>query len=220
MFREVLFNDLYTTIIVASLAIIVGAKLLNFNRFTGLIRLFGNSIYLRIYFKDHKFLDPFDILLSLNFCINGTLTGILTYTHFAQKIELDALLFIKLVGLLGAWIFLKIILEIGIGYLFDIPKLFHSHVFQQVSYLNFLGIFLLPLNSLLIFVAPNHHLLLVSILVISGVILFSGFMKSIKTYQKLLINNFFYFILYLCTLEIGPYIVLYKLYSLDINYYL
>jgi hypothetical protein len=220
MFREVLFNDLYTTIIVASLAIIVGAKLLNFNRFTGLIRLFGNSIYLRIYFKDHKFLDPFDILLSLNFCINGTLTGILTYTHFAQKIELDALLFIKLVGLLGAWIFLKILLEIGIGYLFDIPKLFHSHVFQQVSYLNFLGIFLLPLNSLLIFVAPNHHLLLVSILVISGVILFSGFMKSIKTYQKLLINNFFYFILYLCTLEIGPYIVLYKLYSLDINYYL
>jgi hypothetical protein len=220
MFREVLFNDLYTTIIVASLAIIVGAKLLNFNRFTGLIRLFGNSIYLRIYFKDHKFLDPFDILLSLNFCINGTLTGILTYTHFAQKIELDALLFIKLVGLLGAWIFLKIILEIGIGYLFDIPKLFHSHVFQQVSYLNFLGIFLLPLNSLLIFVAPNHHLLLVSILVISGVILFSGYMKSIKTYQKLLINNFFYFILYLCTLEIGPYIVLYKLYSLDINYYL
>jgi len=220
MFREVLFNDLYTTIIVASLAIIVGAKLLNFNRFTGLIRLFGNSIYLRIYFKDHMFLDPFDILLSLNFCINGTLTGILTYTHFAQKIELDALLFIKLVGLLGAWIFLKILLEIGIGYLFDIPKLFHSHVFQQVSYLNFLGIFLLPLNSLLIFVAPNHHLLLVSILVISGVILFSGFMKSIKTYQKLLINNFFYFILYLCTLEIGPYIVLCKLYSLDINYYL
>ena len=220
MFREVLFNDLYTTIIVASLAIIVGAKLLNFNRFTCLIRLFGNSIYLRIYFKDHKFLDPFDILLSLNFCINGTLTGILTYTHFAQKIELDALLFIKLVGLLGAWIFLKILLEIGIGYLFDIPKLFHSHVFQQVSYLNFLGIFLLPLNSLLIFVAPNHHLLLVSILVISGVILFSGFMKSIKTYQKLLINNFFYFILYLCTLEIGPYIVLCKLYSLDINYYL
>ena len=220
MFREVLFNDLYTTIIVASLAIIVGAKLLNFNRFTGLIRLFGNSIYLRIYFKDHKFLDPFDILLSLNFCINGTLLGILTYTHFAQKIELDALLFIKLVGLLGAWIFLKILLEIGIGYLFDIPKLFHSHVFQQVSYLNFLGIFLLPLNSLLIFVAPNHHLLLVSILVISGVILFTGFMKSIKTYQKLLINNFFYFILYLCTLEIGPYIVLYKLYSLDNNYYL
>ena len=161
-------------------------------------------------------MDPFDILLFLNFCINGTLTGILTYTHFAQKLEVDVLLFIKLGGLLGTWVLLKILLELGIGYLFDIPKLFHSFVFQQVSFLNFLGIVLLPLNSLLIFGAPNHHIFLVSILVISGVILFTGLLKSVKTYQKLLINNFFYFILYLCTLEIGLYIVLYKLFSLDI----
>jgi len=217
MFREVLFNDLYTAVIVVSLTIIVSAKLLNFNRFTYLLRLFGNSIYLRIYFKDHKFLDPFDILLFLNFCINGTLTGILTYSHFAQKLEVDALLFIKLGGLLGTWVLLKILLELGIGYVFDIPKLFHSFVFQQVSFLNFLGIVLLPLNSLLIFGAPNHRFLLVSILVISGVILFTGLMKSIKTYQKLLINNFFYFILYLCTLEIGQYVILCKLFSLNNN---
>ena len=217
MLREVLFNDLYTIIIVAGLAIIVSAKLLNFNRFTDFIRLFGTTNYLNIYFKDHRFLDPFDILLFLNFCINGTLTGILTYTTFVQNLELNALLFIKLGTLLGSWVLLKILLEIGIGHLFDIPKLFHSYVFQQVSFLNFLGVVLLPLNSLLIFSILNHYILIITTLVISGVILFVGFMKSIKTYQKLLTNNFFYFILYLCTLEIGPYIVLYKLFSLDIN---
>jgi hypothetical protein len=217
MLREVLFNDLYTIIIVAGLAIIVSAKLLNFNRFTDFIRLFGTTNYLKIYFKDHRFLDPFDILLFLNFCINGTLTGILTYTTFVQNLELNALLFIKLGTLLGSWVLLKILLEIGIGHLFDIPKLFHSYVFQQVSFLNFLGVVLLPLNSLLIFSILNHYILMITTLVISGVILFVGFMKSIKTYQKLLTNNFFYFILYLCTLEIGPYIVLYKLFSLDIN---
>ena len=213
MLREVLFNDWYTTFIVASLAIIVSAKLLNFNRFADFLRLFGNSNSLRIYFKDHKFLDPFDIVLFLNFCINGTLIGILTYTHYVENPEIDALLFLKLAGILGAGALLKILLELGIGYLFNIPKLFHIYVFQQVSFLNFLGVVLLPLNSLLIFGAPNHHTLLVIILVISGLILFTGFMKSIKTYQKLLINNFFYFILYLCTLEIGPYILLCKLFS-------
>ena len=217
MLREVLFNDLYTIIIVAGLAIIVSAKLLNFNRFTDFIRLFGTTNYLNIYFKDHRFFDPFDILLFLNFCINGTLTGILTYTTFVQNLELNALLFIKLGTLLGSWVLLKILLEIGIGHLFDIQKLFHSYVFQQVSFLNFLGVVLLPLNSLLIFSILNHYILMITTLVISGVILFVGFMKSIKTYQKLLTNNFFYFILYLCTLEIGPYIVLYKLFSLDIN---
>ena len=213
MLREVLFNDLYTTIIVVSLAIIVSAKLLNFNRFTDFLRLFGNSNYLRIYFKDHKFLDPFDIVLFINFCINGSLIGILTYRHFVQNLEIDALLFLKLAGILGAGALLKILLELGIGYLFNIPKLFHSYVFQQISFLNFLGVVLLPLNSLLIFGVPNNHTLLVLILVISGLILLIGLMKSIKTYQKLLINNLFYFILYLCTLEIGPYILICKLFS-------
>lgn len=217
MLREVLFNDLYTAIIMVSLTIIVSAKLLNFNRFTDFIRLFGTSNYLRIYFKGHTFLDAFDVLLFLNFCINGALTGLLTYNHFAKKLEVDAFLFLKLVVLLGIWLLLKIVFKLGIGYVFDIPKLFHSYVFQQVSFMNFLGVILLPLNSLLIFGLPNHHLLLVSTLVISGVILVSGLMKSIKTYQKLLINNFFYFILYLCTLEIGPYVLLCSLFSLDIN---
>ena len=217
MLREVLFNDLYTAFIVASLAIVVSAKLINFNRFADFLRLFGNSNYLRIYFKDHKFLDPFDIVLFLNFCINGTLIGILTYTHYVKNPEIDVLLFLKLAGILGAGALIKILLELGIGYLFAIPKLFHSYVFQQVSFLNFLGVVLLPLNSLLIFGAPNHHTLLVLVLVISGLILLIGFMKSIKTNQKLLINNFFYFILYLCTLEIGPYILLCKLFSSDIN---
>ena len=217
MLREVSFNDLYTTIIVASLTIIVSAKLINFKRFLDFIRLFGASNYLKVYFKDHLFLDPFDILLFLNFCVNGTLTGVLTYSHFAQKFEPDALMFLTLVVVLGSWILLKILLELGIGHLFDIPKLFHSYVFQQISFLNFLGVVLLPLNSLLIFGASNHQILLIMILLISGIIIFTGLLKTIKSYQKLLINNFFYFFLYLCTLEIGPYLVVWKLFSLDIN---
>ena len=217
MLREVLFNDWYTTIIVASLTITVSAKLLNFNRFTHFLRLIGNSNYLRIYVKDHKFLDPFDVVLFLNFCVNGTLIGILTYSHFVQNLEITPLLFLKLAAILGAGALIKVLLELGIGYLFDIPKLFHSYVFQQISFINFLGVVLLPLNSLLIFGVPNNHTLIVFILLVSGLILLIGLMKSIKSYQKLLINNFFYFILYLCTLEIAPYVLFCKLFSLDIN---
>ncbi len=217
MLREVLFNDWYTTIIVASLTITVSAKLLNFNRFTHFLRLIGNSNYLRIYVKDHKFLDPFDVVLFLNFCVNGTLIGILTYSHFVQNLEITPLLFLKIAAILGAGALIKVLLELGIGYLFDIPKLFHSYVFQQISFINFLGVVLLPLNSLLIFGVPNNHTLIVFILLVSGLILLIGLMKSIKSYQKLLINNFFYFILYLCTLEIAPYVLFCKLFSLDIN---
>jgi len=217
MIREIIVNDMYTAIIVVSLAIIATAKLINYNRFTRFLSLLGTSNYLRIYFKDHHFLDSFDVVLFLNFCINGTLIGFLSYIHFIEKLEVDILMFIKIAGILGLAVLTKLLLELGIGYLFDIQKLFHSYVFQQVSFLNLLGVLLLPFNSFLIFGAPNQPILLVATLVISGLILLRGFLKSIKTYQKLIINNFFYFILYLCTLEIAPYIFIYKLFSLDIN---
>ena len=35
--------------------------------------------------------------------------------------------------------------------------------------------------------------------------------KALKNYQKLIISKLFYFILYLCALEIAPYLVIYKL---------
>ena len=213
MLREVQFNDLYTTIIVACLAIIVGAKYLKPQRFIDILRILGNSNYLRIYFKDHKFLDPFDIILFLNFCLNGMLISLLAYIQLVKKIDIDIVLFLKLSVVFGAVVLVKILIELGIGYLFDIQKIFHSYVFQQVSFFNFLGIILLPLNSLLIFGVPNNRFLLTFILSISGLILLIGMLKSIKFYQKLLINNLFYFILYLCTLEIGPYILLCNLFS-------
>ena len=149
--------------------------------------------------------------------MNATLIGLLSYIYFIEKLEVDILMFIKIAGILGAAVLTKILFELGVGYLFDIQKLFHSYVFQQVSFLNLLGVLLLPFNSFLIFGAPNQPILLVSTLVVSALILLRGFVKSIKTYQKLIINNFFYFILYLCTLEIAPYIFIYKLFSLDLN---
>jgi len=127
------------------------------------------------------------------------------------------LLFLKLALLFGGGVLIRILIKLGIGLVFDIKILFNSYVFQQLSFLNYLGMILLPLNALLIYGAPANSNLLVLILAISGLILGVGFLKTFKSYQNLLINNLFYFILYLCTLEIGPYIILYALFPLDIN---
>ena len=217
MLREVLFNDWYTTIIIASLAIIAGAKLMNPSRFVGFMKLIGNSNYLRIRFKDHRFFDPFDVFLFINFCFNAVLTGILTYSYLQPNAVLSYIDFIKLVIILGLGLLIKILIELAVGYLFEIGKILHSYVFQKISILNLLGVLLLPLNALLVFSFPGQPSLLVITLAISSLIILIGLFKSIKSYQKLLINNLFYFILYLCTLEIGPYVILCKLFSYDIN---
>ncbi len=213
MLRVVQFDDWYTAIIIASLIIIVSAKILNPSRFRELI---NNSNYLRIYIKDHKFFNLFDILLFTNFCVNAVLIISLFYSTL-NKFNLKFNDFIALSGLLGLVVTAKFLIEFIIGSIFEIKNISLSHVFQQISTLNVLGIILLPFNALSIYSYPKQLLLFGVIFIISCIIIFYGLIKSIKSYQKLLINNFFYFILYLCTLEIGPYVILCKLFSYEIN---
>ena len=213
MLREVQFDDWYTAIIIASLIIMVSAKILNPSRFRQLI---NNSNYLRIYIKDHKFFNLFDILLFTNFCINAVLIMSLFYSTL-NKFNIKFNDFIALSGLLGLVVTGKFLIEFIIGSIFEIKDISFRHIFQQISTLNILGIILLPLNALSVFSYPKQLLLFVIIFSISCLIMLYSLLKSIKNNQKLLINNFFYFILYLCTLEIGPYVILCKLFSYEIN---
>ena len=213
MLRVVQFDDWYTAIIITSLIIIVSSKILNPSRFRELI---NNSNYLRIYIKDHKFFNLFDILLFTNFCVNAVLIISLFYSTL-NKFNLKFNDFIALSGLLGLVVTAKFLIEFIIGSIFEIKNISLSHVFQQISTLNVLGIILLPFNALSIYSYPKQLLLFGVIFIISCIIIFNGLIKSIKSYQKLVINNFFYFILYLCTLEIGPYVILCKLFSYEIN---
>ena len=213
MLREVQFDDWYTAIIIASLIIMVSAKIFNPSRFRELI---NNSNYLRIYIKDHKFFNLFDILLFTNFCINAVLIMSLFYSTL-NKFNIKLNDFIALSGLLGLVFTGKFLIEFIIGSIFEIKDISFRHIFQQISTLNILGIILLPLNALSVFSYPKQLLLFVIIFSISCLIMLYSLLKSIKNNQKLLINNFFYFILYLCTLEIGPYVILCKLFSYEIN---
>lgn len=213
MLREVQFDDWYTAIIIASLIVMVSAKILNPSRFRQLI---NNSNYLRIYIKDHKFFNLFDILLFTNFCINAVLIMSLFYSTL-NKFNIKFNDFIALSGLLGLVVTGKFLIEFIISSIFEIKDISFRHIFQQISTLNILGIILLPLNALSVFSYPKQLLLFVIIFSISCLIMLYSLLKSIKNNQKLLINNFFYFILYLCTLEIGPYVILCKLFSYEIN---
>ena len=120
MLREVIFNDWYTAIIIASLIIIVSAKILSPNRFRELL---NNSNYLRIYIKDHKFFNPFDIFLFINFCMNAVLVISLYYSTL-NKFNLKLNDFITLSGMLGLGVTGKLLIEFIIGYIvtFRTPK--------------------------------------------------------------------------------------------------
>jgi hypothetical protein len=212
MFREIILNEWYTILIVFSLCILAFAKFTFSNRFNDYLWVIGNSKYLKIYAREQKFIDQFDSLLFINLVISLSIFSIIGYSVFEESIDFDLALFLKIFVGIGALILIKVLLERLIGSLFDIDELIDSYIFQKTNYKNYVGLILLPINVILIFAINPTTTVIYIILGLITLVNLIGFVTSFKSHQKTILNNFFYFILYLCALEIAPYIILYKLF--------
>lgn len=210
MLREIISKDWYVVVSLVSLIIILMAKKIDALRFSAFLKLLSNTNYLRIYLKEHSFFDRFDSLLFINFCMNFVVFGWILYQFIVEPVTMNLVLFTQLFSIVSVFILLKISLELFLGYVLDLYTLFNILTFQQISSYNFVGLTLLPLNALVVFgfdFAPWAIILSVSLTLL---IVISGMVKTVQSNLNMLLNNFLYFILYLCTFEIGPYLVLYK----------
>jgi len=212
MYRDIISNELFTALIIIGLAIIATAKLVAPQRFNDFIYVLGNSKYLKIYAKDQKFLDKFDALLFSNLVISASIFSYLVYQNITDTKVISINILFKLVFGIGTFILIKVLIERLIASLFEIDKLIDQYLFQKTSYKNFLGLLLLPINAILIFtIKPTLSIVYVIITLLLIINIF-GVFTSFKTHQNTIKNNLFYFILYLCALEIAPYIILYRVF--------
>ena len=211
MFRDVLSNDLFTICLVIGLILIAVTKVLFAKRFDDFIFVLGNSKYLKIYARDQKFFDLFDALLFVNFVLSISIFGVLSYNQTVFSLDVSYVLFFKIAFSVAVFILMKILIERLIGSIFDIDFLIDNYLFQKISYKNFVGLTLLIINALLIFSFPLSTILIYVVATIIMLVFIIGIITTIKTYQNLIKQNLFYFILYLCALEIAPYIILYHL---------
>jgi hypothetical protein len=211
MLRETVSNEWFTVFIVLGLVFLTLSKFLSSRRFDDFLAVIGNSKYLKIYAREQKFIDGFDTLLFLNLIISVSIFSFLMYSEFVSPAEFDLIQFFKLLFGVGALVLIKVLLERLIGSLFEIDALIDSYLFQKTTYKNYTGLILLPVNILLIYSFSPSKSIIYIILGLIFLINLIGFITSFKNHQKILLNNLFYFILYLCALEIGPYLILYRL---------
>ena len=211
MLREVVNNDWFTVFLVIGLACVAICKYTFANRFRDFTTVLVNSKYLKIYRKEQKFIDAFDGLLFVNLIISISIFFFLIYANLISTSTFEIGQFSKLLFGIGLLFMIKTLFERLIASVFDIDDLIDAYLFQKTTYKNFMGLVLLPLNCFLLYtVRPSATLLYICIAVIL-LINIIGFLTSFKNYQKLLLGNIFYFILYLCALEIGPYLILMNL---------
>lgn len=182
------------------------------HRFTDFAMLFATNKYLLIQGKEAKIFHPFNILL---FAVNIFSVALFIYicyqTFITSEIPRPKILFIRIATAYAAFVLLKFSLEKILANIFSIDNLMDHYLFHKLSYRNFISLVLLPVNIAFIYIwkptSQALYIFIAVILFINIVTLLGIFRKN----QQQIINHSFYFILYLCALEIGPYFILYKL---------
>ncbi|KAB1068363.1 DUF4271 domain-containing protein [Tamlana haliotis] len=212
MLRNIVSNEIFTILIVVGLAIVATAKLLAPKRFHDFMLVIGNDRYLKIYARDQKFFDQFDALLFGNLTVSLGLFSLIIFRKITEANSVPINDMLKLLICIAVFILIKVLFERLIGSIFEIDKLTDHYLFQKITFKNLLGVLLLPINAILLFSFQSTLPIIYGIIIFLLIINIIGLISSFKTHQSVIKSNLFYFILYLCTLEIAPYIILYKVF--------
>lgn len=214
--RNLVTYNWLTVFMMVCLVCILCAKYINAQRFKEFFSVILNSKYLKLYTKDINYINGFDGFLFLNLALSLTIFVFFSYQSFVAPLNFEILLFLKLLALIIGFIVFKLLIEYFTGLIFGISEVVNFHIFQKITFRNYAGIVLLGSNFLMIYSNTQKNTIIILFLITVIVINAVGFISSFKNYQKLIALNFFYFLLYLCALEIAPYIILYKMF-IDYN---
>ena len=204
-------KDWATLVIVFALCLIVLAKSTFENRFNDFIKLIISDKYLKIYKDSSNLMSGFTILLFIVNIISLTLFIQLVVDHFNFGSKYDWILFLRIFTMVFVFILSKFLVEKIIASTFGIEEIIESFNLQKVNFRTYIGLLLLPVSAILFFNNYLTNSIVLTIIAIVLIINLLGYLVSLRIYQNLVISKLFYFILYLCTLEIAPYFFIYYL---------
>jgi hypothetical protein len=179
------------------------------NRFEDFTRLIYSDKYTRIYRDSSHLMGMFSISLFFVQIISFSFFIQLTLSHLGYGTKTDWVLFIQIFTFLIYFILSKFLIEKIIATTFKIEELLEQYNLQKVTYRTYVGLLLLPIDIILFYydsVFKNVPLLILYTIIGINVLLY---FVAIKNYRKEILGKLFYFILYLCTLEIAPYYFMY-----------
>jgi hypothetical protein len=99
-------------------------------------------------------------------------------------------------------------MQLGGGLILEFSKITSSLVFKKMTYLNYSAFVMFAANLLLGYVIPNSKTVLFAGISLILAINIIGWISILKIHQKLIATHLFYFILYLCTLEFAPFLII------------
>jgi hypothetical protein len=202
-------KDWATVLFVLSFAAIAITKSAFENRFTDFAKLIYSDKYINIYKDSSNLRSGFTIALFFVQTISLAFFVQLSLAFFGYAEKTDWILYIQIITFLIFFVLAKLLIEKIIATAFEIEEFVEQFNLQKVTFRTYIGLFILPINIVLFYYDSISRIFLTFTIVTILIINILTYLVSIKNYQNIIFSKLFYFILYLCALEIAPYYFMY-----------
>ncbi|MEO9892170.1 DUF4271 domain-containing protein [Aurantibacter sp.] len=201
--------DWITILIFSSIVFLVIAKSLFYSRFLNFIILPFNNKYIFMYNKKDKLLNWFHVFFSVFQVVNFSIFAYFTWSILGnQQVSTSPFFYPIILAAVFLFLIIKVFIQMSSGFIFGSAKTISELIFKKLSYLNYSGLIMLVANVILAYIFKNSEIVVYITIALVFLINAIGWATALQNHQKFLANNFFYFILYLCALEIAPLIII------------
>tara|TARA_B100001248_G_C27395436_1_gene465210 strand:- start:786 stop:1409 length:624 start_codon:yes stop_codon:yes gene_type:complete len=199
MIRDIISNDSLTILLFGSIFFIIILKKIDPVIFSHNLSFRKKELVNKISTNlwGIKFLE---ILYNLLFISNISIL-----LAFFKDQNFDLIIYYELFKYIFIFYTSKVLFDIIIGKVFSINGIMKSYVWQKLVYCNSLGIILLLFNFFIAYTIYDKQYIISFFIALSVLYLIFAYFSIFFSMKKVIYKNWFYFILYLCTLEIIPY---------------
>ena len=205
----------WITLIFMTVLILIAVLQFNFTeRFSKLFSLVYSEKYYTDYIKTRPlifnrfhiiffFIIIFNISLALYFALNA---------FSSEQIQGQFYLYFQIIFMTLVYFILRYFIGVLLGNIFELEDSQNYFTFLKMSNLALISVLVFPLLILTNYSVGVFHKFLITFGIIASLALtLFRYFVLIKN-EKLSFNNLFYLFLYLCALELAPFIVIYKLF--------
>ena len=203
-------KDWAPVLFVLCVGIIAVNKTISSVRFNEFIRLAYSDKYTKIYKDSSNLMSGFTVSMFVLQLFSFSFFTLLVLNQFDKAEKTNGIVYIQIFTFLTVFILSKFLIEKIVATAFKIEEFNEQFNLLKVNYRAYFGFILLPVNIILFYNTFDSKLFFWILLVALFVINITTYIVALKLYQNLLMRKIFYFILYLCTLEIAPYYFIYN----------
>ena len=193
-------------------------KQINVLKYNKFIQLAYSKAYFKVKFKETSYFTSFEIVVALisNLIIAQVLFLFLLKSSSKYMPDLPPIVNVLIIfTVLFILFFIKYYIENLINFCFANDRLLKSYVFYKQmlwSYAVYLG---LPFLIFYVYNSTDEIYVLFASLGVMGVFYILNIIYFIYRNRKHVLGNWYYFILYICALEIAPYYFLFKVFAIE-----